>query len=111
MPASHTQKWFLILTSIILGLLIIPSLFLVMFSPMLFDSPEAGNNPITWGIFLSIVSFPFITFACIVIAWILYAKNKYKAAIITLLIPILNIISLVVFVVLLQVYCDGVLSC
>lgn len=104
-------KLILILGSIGFGLMVIPSLFLVIFSPMLFDSPEAGNNPITWGIFLSIISFPFVSVASIIIAWILYYKKKLKAALITILLPLLSIISLIVFVTLLQVYCDGVLSC
>ncbi len=107
---NNTQIY-LIVSSIIFGILILPSLPMIMMSPMMFDSPGSEDSIPTIVLVLSIVAYPFVTCVGIITAWILFAKRKHFLAIIFSCFPILNIIVGIVSIIYLAVFCDGSFDC
>ncbi|GAA4270992.1 hypothetical protein U6A24_03755 [Aquimarina gracilis] len=102
---------YLIVCSIIFGMLILPSLPMIMMSAMMFDSPGSTESTTTWVIFWSMIAYPFVTVLTIITAWILYARKLNLPAIITASLPMLNIIIGILAVVYLSIFCDGQFSC
>ncbi|MBQ4820354.1 hypothetical protein [Aquimarina sp. MMG016] len=107
----NKTRIYLIIASSIFGLLILPSLLMIMFSAMMFDSPGSENSVPNITLVSSIITYPIITCIGIVLCWILFVRKKYLTAIIFASIPILNILVGIMAVVYLFVFCDGNFSC
>ncbi|MEL6809804.1 MAG: hypothetical protein AAFP76_00525 [Bacteroidota bacterium] len=102
---------YLIVSSIVLGLGLLPSLGMAMFSPMMFDSPGSENNWITVAIVICLISFPVFVVLCTPVAWFLFVKKKALPAVGVVSIPYLIGIALITLFVLLEVLCDGRFNC
>ncbi len=102
---------FLIVASIVFGMLILPSLPMIMMSAMMFDSPGSTESTTTWVIFWSMVAYPFVTVIAIIIAWILYVKKLHLPAIVFSCLPLLNISIGILAVIYLSIFCDGKFAC
>jgi hypothetical protein len=81
----------LIVTTIIFGLMLTPSIFFALMSIRLFETP--GTQQIaTWILALSILTFPLICSFSIFFSWIAYWLKGYKTAIVLGLLPIGNMV-------------------
>lgn len=82
--------------ALILNILMIigffPSVWMAIFSPMLFDS---GATKRTWTIFATVVALPILIVITQIISWVVYTKGNYDLALKVSLIPLLDIILLV----------------
>lgn len=83
-------------TTLIVNILMIlgffPSVWMAIFSPMLFDS---GATKRTWIIFATVVALPILILITQVISWIVYSRGNYGLALKVSLVPFLDIILLV----------------
>lgn len=104
-------KVYLIVASIIFGVLILPSLPLILMSPMMFDSPGSEDSITTITLVLSIVTYPIVSFIGIAMSWVLYIKHKNVIALICVNLPILNIIIGIGAIIYLSIFCDGNFNC
>ncbi|GAA4277755.1 hypothetical protein [Aquimarina mytili] len=107
----NSTKIYLIVASIIFGILILPSLPMIMMSAMMFDSPGSEDSISTITIVISMVSYPFITCIGITIGWILFSKRKYLLAILFASIPALNICIGIIAIIYMMIFCGGNFAC
>ncbi len=107
----NTVRIVLIVFTVIFGALIFPNLGAAMISPMLFDSPGSENSTVLFLAFIAIIAYTPITLISIAMSWILFAKKKTLASLISMAFPLLVIlIGLLAFVVIF-VFCNGSLDC
>jgi hypothetical protein len=83
----------LILTSVLFGLLMVPGLGAVTISPIVFDAPDAQQNPKLVAFTIALVSYPILAFISIAGSWILYALKHYRIAMAISLLPLLSIFA------------------
>ncbi len=102
---------YLIVCSIVFGILILPSLPMIMMSAMMFDSPGSEDSISTIILVASLVLYPFVTVIGIAIAWILFVRKTHLFAIISASLPLLNILVGVAAMVYLMIFCDGNFAC
>ncbi|MBB3113908.1 hypothetical protein FHS18_006023 [Paenibacillus phyllosphaerae] len=86
----------LIISQLIFVLLIIVWMVVAGLSIMMFDSPEAATHVPTWLFFLYIASYPIGVIAGIITGWVLFAKKRYKAALIWNSLPLLWIVPITI---------------
>jgi len=93
-----------------------------MMSVMIFASPGSTESPLTVGFFVSVVSFPalsFLTAICVPIVAFLAARapdtkgyrNRLGIAVGLSLLPLVSVILGVMFMLLIGVVCDGDFAC
>ncbi len=107
----NNTRIYLIVTSVVFGILILPSLPMIMMSAMMFDSPGSEDSLPTIILVISLVAYPFVSCFSIVTAWILFTNNKNFASIFFASLPILNIIIGIVAIVYMFIFCDGNFAC
>ncbi|MBQ0735659.1 hypothetical protein [Aquimarina celericrescens] len=107
----NNSRIYLIVASIIFGILIFPSLPMVMMSAMMFDSPGSQDSLPTIILVISMVAYPVVTCISIIAAWILFVKKKNYLAIILVSLPILNILIGIAAIIYITVFCDGSFAC
>ena len=80
-------KKFLGTTTIIIGVIWIPSLMLAGLSGMMFDAPGSDKNPLLWFFFFSFLAFPVLCVASVIASWLLFAHGRHTAASFIAVIP------------------------
>ena len=90
-----TTRVLLIVVTVLYVLSLLPAGMLVITSPMIFD---AGESPKLWTIFGLVVGYPVLVLLTLVVAWVLFVKKKYRAALIVSLLPILEVVAGVIVV-------------
>jgi hypothetical protein len=101
--AKRNALLVVILTSVLFGLLLIPGIGAVMISPVVFDAPDANQNPKLVAFTFALASYPFVTVPAILASWILYALKKYRAATLVSLLPALSLVAGLVCFILLEI--------
>ncbi|OPH59046.1 hypothetical protein BC351_22225 [Paenibacillus ferrarius] len=91
--------WSFILSQIVYVLFIAVWLFIAGFSVMMFDDPSAMSDTKTWLIFSYIVAYPLGLLAALIGGWVLFARTRYKAALIWNAIPLIWIVPMLGFLV------------
>jgi hypothetical protein len=94
-PFSVAKIWLIVVT-ILLGLLALASLPMIMMSPMMFDAPGSTENNSLLFAFFSMLAFPVVVVLSLIVSWILFLREKRKAAFLVTLLPFLNILLVVV---------------
>ena len=91
-----------------------PSLLTALFSPMMFDAPDANKSVLTWLLFASVATSPFVLLAavtgCAVTASQTKRFNPTSARRFAVL-PVVNIVVFVVADILLKIICGGNFAC
>ena len=100
---KRNARLVLILTSVLFGLLIIPGLGAMTISPMVFDAPDAQQNPKLIAFTVALVSYPILAFLSIIGSWVLYALKHYRIAIMVSLLPLLSIFAAFICFLLLEI--------
>ena len=107
----NNTRIYLIVASAIFGILILPSLPMIMMSPMMFDSPGSENSLPTIIFVLSLVAYPFVTVFGIAVSWILFSKKKHLFSILFATLPVFTIIVGLLAIIYMAVFCDGRFDC
>ncbi len=107
----NNTRIYLIVASIIFGILVLPSLPMIMMSAMMFDSPGSEDSIPTITLVISLIAYPFVTFIGVVTAWILFMRKKHILAILSASLPILNILIGIAAIIYMAVFCDGNFAC
>ncbi|WP_025742566.1 hypothetical protein [Aquimarina pacifica] len=107
----NNTKTYLIVTTSILGFLVLPSLPVIMMSPMMFDSTGSDDSIATIILVLCLILYPFIVVLGIAGSWILFSKKKYFLATIFASLPIVDIMVGILAIIYISVFCDGSFVC
>ncbi len=107
----NNTRVYLIVASIIFGILIVPSLPMIMMSAMMFDSPGSEDSIPTITLVLSMIAYPFVTCIGIALGWILFSRNKNLMAILFASIPALNIVTGIIALLYMTIFCNGNFAC
>lgn len=65
-----------VVAQILQVLSLLPWLFALLFSTMVFDSPGSDNNPGAWLFVLAVLSYPVWLVASAVLTWVLLRKGR-----------------------------------
>lgn len=109
MEKPRTRK-ILIWATTVLSLGTLVGLPLALTSVFLFDAPGSEKNPATIMLFVSALTAPVVSVLAIVLAWILYATNRLKAACWITLLPLVNLVGGGVALAWLEIFNSGRLS-
>ncbi len=107
----NNTRLYLIIASVVFGILILPSLPMIMMSAMMFDSPGSEDSIPTITLVISLVAYPFVTCIGIAVAWILFSRKKHIAAIILASLPVISILVGIGAIIYMAVFCDGNFAC
>jgi hypothetical protein len=105
----RTMIWLLVATSVYL----VGSPFAVgaaLMSVMAFDAPGSENNPATILFALSIFTLPVTLVVGALSAWALFFFRKHRAAVLAVLLPVVNLLLFIAAFVWLQVVYGGSLA-
>ncbi|MCC7069138.1 MAG: hypothetical protein IT523_11910 [Burkholderiales bacterium] len=83
-----------------------------MFSAMLFDAPGSENSPLTNGLFYSIASYPILVFVGFFVSngfSVLKDEHRWRGYFAFL--PLVSLVFTIAFMVALEQFCGGRLSC
>jgi hypothetical protein len=89
-------KAWLIIDSVVFGVLAILSILPILMSPMLFDSPGNGDKIAIWIMLLGLVSFPIVVLVSIKQCWSYYKKESFVKSMLFSLLPIISVIFILV---------------
>ena len=96
-PAASTPSsrrplriWLIIATILYIPAVLL-GIFAAMMSPMMFDAPGSTANPHAVALFWSVISFPFVCVAAVILGWIAFAKHRDRAALWLSLTPLIPI--------------------
>lgn len=87
--------WTLVGSQLFYLLFVIAWLFVAAMSVMLFDSPDAAESATTWLIFIAILLYPVFLLVGVIGSWVMFARRKYRAAIIWNCIPFVWIVPII----------------
>lgn len=85
------SRTFLVLTTVVFSLLMIPMGMATIMSPMAFDS---GKSFAAWVLVGAVCSFIPLTLTSILASWIIHRRRSYKVAIGVSLLPLIDILIL-----------------
>lgn len=92
MIKRNVARVWLIVATVFFGIAGLFSLPLVMMSPMMFDAPGSERNPAIVIFFWCLISFPVICGLSIFLSWIWYKRERFQAARLVSLAPLLSLI-------------------
>ena len=90
--SSPARTWMLV-TTIVFGILGLLSLPLALTSFFLFDAPGSEKNPCTIALFISALTMPLNCAASMALSWILNLRQHFTAARWTSLFPVINVFT------------------
>lgn len=82
---------YLIVASVVFGILGLLSVIPAWLSELMFVAPGSAANPATNLLFWSIATFPLICALAIVAAWVLYGRHLFRWALILIHLPLINV--------------------
>lgn len=88
------MKTTIIIVNIILLIILIPSLFGAMMSPMMFDAPGSDKSNKTWILFGCMISLPVLIIIAQIISWIAFSRQNYSLALKINALPALDILMI-----------------
>lgn len=74
------MKSSVLIVNIILLILLIPSIFGALISPMMFDAPGSEKSQKTWTLFYCMIALPISIIIAQVVSWIAYSNHNYDLA-------------------------------
>jgi hypothetical protein len=89
---QKSARRYLIISTIVVGLIGAPGVLLALTSFFLFDAPGSEKNPATILLFFSALTLPLVCLLSIVLSWILYARQKFTVACFVAFVPIVNVV-------------------
>jgi hypothetical protein len=103
---NEQRPTFVILITVIWGVLLLPGLLGAALSPMFFDAPGSLNNSAAWINALIVVSFPCLCLVSILGCWVVWfrqrgrlSRSPSRALMATALLPLLPVAYVVVVLV------------
>ena len=97
-----------IILTVLWVLFAMPSAFMAMMSPMMFDAPGSTESPLTVAASILVVALPLAWLIGAGIPWIFFKKPW---GIWLFAIPLVDVAAIVIVFVLMEKYCNGSLTC
>lgn len=82
--------WTLVVGTVLLALLLLPSAAFAMMSPMMFDS---GETPLLWVVFLLAFTLPVTIIVGAIVSWVFYSKKKFQLALYVIAVPFVQFLA------------------
>lgn len=89
------MKSTVIIINIIFLIILIPSIFGAMMSPMMFDAPGSEKSRKTWTLFWCMVALPISIIITQIISWIAYSNQNYDLALRINALPAFDILIII----------------
>ncbi len=89
------MKSTVITVNIILLIILIPSIFAAMMSPMMFDAPGSEKSKKTWTLVCCLAALPLLIIIAQIISWIAFSNQNYDLALKINLLPTFDILLII----------------
>lgn len=84
-----------IVTNVIFLIILIPSIFGAMMSPMMFDAPGSMESNKTWILFGCMAALPILIIIAQIISWIAFKNQNYNLALKINALPVFDIVVII----------------
>jgi hypothetical protein len=101
----------LILGTMGFGCGVAAALFMLLFTPFMFDAPGSTGSIYPLLILASLALYPFIAVGGLISAWQAFGREDFAGALRRLLIPLIGVGLVVAAFVVLEVVCNGEFAC
>lgn len=89
------MKSTVITINVIFLIILIPSIFGAMMSPMMFDAPGSEKSQKTWTLFSCMIALPILIIISQIISWIAFNNQNYDLAFKINALPVLDILIII----------------
>ncbi len=89
------MKSTVITVNIILLIILIPSIFAAMMSPMMFDAPGSEKSKKTWTLVCCLAALPLLIIIAQIISWIAFSNQNYDLALKINVLPTFDILLII----------------
>lgn len=100
------MKTTVIVTNLIFLIILIPSLFGAMMSPMMFDAPGSEKSNKTWILFCCMMALPILIIISQVISWIAYRNENHNLALKINALPALDVLIIIYMLFIIDQFTD-----
>ena len=95
-----------IIVNVILLVILIPSIFGAILSPMMFDAPGSEKSKKTWTLVCSLAALPVLIITTQIVSWIAYANHNYNLALKINALPVLDIVVIIFMFIIIDQFAD-----
>ena len=81
--------------NVILLIILIPSIFAAVMSPMMFDAPGSEKSKKTWTLVCSLAALPVLIIIAQIISWIAFSNQNYDLALKINALPTFDILLII----------------
>lgn len=89
------MKSTVIIINIIFLIILIPSIFGAIMSPMMFDAPGSEKSKKTWALFWCMIALPISIIITQIISWIAYSNHNFGLALKINALPALDVLIII----------------
>ena len=100
------MKTTVIVINVIFLIILIPSLFGAMMSPMMFDAPGSEKSNKTWVLFCCMIALPLLIIIAQIISWIAYRKENHNLALKINALPAFDILIIILMFFIIDQFTD-----
>ena len=89
------MKTTVLTVNVFLLIILIPSIFGAVMSPMMFDAPGSEKSQKTWTLFSCMIALPVLIIIAQIISWIAYSNQNYDLAFKINALPVFDILLII----------------
>ena len=89
------MKSTVLIVNVILLIILIPSIFAAVMSPMMFDAPGSEKSKKTWTLVCSLAALPLLIIIAQIISWIAFSNQNYDLALKINALPTFDILFII----------------
>jgi len=92
---STRLKTTVVTTNVIFLIILIPSIFGAMMSPMMFDAPDSEKSTKTWTLVCCLAALPVLIIIAQIVSWIAYSNQNFGLALKVNVLPVFDLLLII----------------
>lgn len=92
---STRLKTTVVTTNVIFLIILIPSIFGAMMSPMMFDAPGSEKSTKTWTLVCCLAALPVLIIIAQIVSWIAYSNQNFGLALKVNVLPVFDLLLII----------------
>lgn len=92
---STRLKTTVVTTNVIFLIILVPSIFGAMMSPMMFDAPGSEKSTKTWTLVCCLAALPVLIIIAQIVSWIAYSNQNFGLALKVNVLPVFDLLLII----------------
>lgn len=89
------MKTTVVTTNVIFLIILVPSIFGAMMSPMMFDAPGSEKSTKTWTLVCCLAALPVLIIIAQIVSWIAYSNQNFGLALKINVLPVFDLLLII----------------